>query len=952
MALGQNQQNNMKGLQLFIADLRANQKTKEHARRIQTELQNIRTQFTQKSGLNGYQRKKYVAKMAYIYITTNAGMVPELLFGLDQCFQLLKSSNFSEKWIGYMTLELLFNHAVVRNSVLEKTISCLKLDLSSGDANAVSLALNFVGIVGNRDEIFADNLSETIFGILRSPVSSAILKRKACLAFLTLIRYKPQILTNLVDNKRTLWIERITTLLGDENDHGLLLSLLPLLEFIAREIDVNPCLRLIPQLAEILHECLSKKQNSANDADYQFSGVSNPWIVGNCVSLLQVLVSDNGENLIGSNIDQQTLGKLRVCVSHAVSFALASDANPVTKNAQYSVMFTMLGFACKLDPTNEAISNSVTGLCELMTSNDLNTRYSTFDLLIKICKVNGTTAIKTIQNEHLTRLVDMLKRESDVTLLRKIIDLLVILTDVSNFKFVVQELLSALEAHKSMDFALREDLSFQIERLIELHADDLNWFVLSSLRLLSSNTSIKNDHVWKRICQIVVNNEPLHKLACEHLIDYLHAPNVAESLVKAGVFLLAEYASLVNDKVSAGDLFNLFTEKYFQVSNLTKAMILTGMLKLYHVEPQLSSVVVKFFQLELNSFDVILQTRSYEYLTIIQYSKMNDMTFIDKLLPGMPPFASSKDTDIMSKLPKTQELLSLEQPFTSGNTVDSNNKPASLPTPPRSRKNNKLYHSQQLTPGWESGFKRMLIHTQGVFYQDTLVSVLFRVETKEEQPSTSKITFTYVNKSDWEITGLSCEIIPLRADNNPPYVLQVLQSPDSKLAPSNGRTSYTFEITTRFPFPQEHASLLSSQFKCGGQYCSHRLKIGYTILSTLSPRVSEIKLAQFVQRWKSIGDSLGKAGEHVDVVECQHTNLQKLMKTMSKVGFDVVQQSSIPNIAFAGGILHTKSDGNYGCLLKLRLLDSDDKVQITCKTTSSGDLSRFVINCIKKVVEE
>ena len=143
-----------------------------------------------------------------------------------------------------------------------------------------------------------------------------------------------------------------------------------------------------------------------------------------------------------------------------------------------------------------------------------------------------------------------------------------------------------------MDLNLKEDLTFKIEKLIETHANDLNWFVLTSLRLLSLHSSIKDDHVWKRICQIVVNNEPLHKIACEQLIDYMQSTSTSESLVKAGVFLLGEYTNLVIQKLSAGYIFNLFTQKYFQVGNLTKAMILTAMIKLYPVEPLLYSCLL------------------------------------------------------------------------------------------------------------------------------------------------------------------------------------------------------------------------------------------------------------------------------------------------------------------------------------------------------------------------
>ncbi|BAP73595.1 AP-2 complex subunit alpha [Kluyveromyces marxianus] len=959
MAPGQSQQNAMKGLQLFIADLRASQKTKDHARRIQNELSNIRKQFSQKGGLNSYQRKKYVAKMAYIYITTNAGMIQELLFGLDQCVQLLKSNNFSDKWVGYMTLELFFNHSVVRNQVMEKTVSCLKSDLSSNDPNIISLALHFIGIVGNRDDIFADNLSDIVFGLLRSPVTDNFIKRKACLALLALIRYKPEVFSNLEEKKRTLWIERITTLLGEGDDDSLLLSLLPLLEFIAANIDVHPLYRLIPQLTDILHDCLSKRAVNVAPSDYKVTDLPNPWLIGKCTSLLDILVSDNGENLIGANVDQRTLGKLRMCVSSAVNLVSVESTDPVAKNAQYTVFFDMLGLACKLDPTNEAIVNSVEGLHNLIACTDLNIRYSTFDLLIKICRLNGRTAIVAVQNNHLSNLFEMLRREGDVTLLRKIIDLLVIITDSNNFKSVVQELLLALQNHKSMGFSLIEDLALKIEKLIERNADDLNWFVISSLKLLSANTSIKDDHVWKRICQIVVNNEPLHKLACEHLIQYLGSPNVAESLVKAGVFLLSEYAQLITDKVSAGDLFNLFTERYFQVGNLTKAMILPAMLKLYHVEPRLSSVVVKFYQLELNSFDVILQTRSYECLKIIQYTKMNDMTFLDKLLPGMPPFTNSSSTiNLASKL-QQNELLTLDQPSSSGEKSSvssaSTTQQQQQPAPPRSRKDTKLYHSQPLTPGWEAGFKRMAIHKQGVFYQDILMSILFRVERKVDQPSTSKISLTFVNKSHRDISGLSCEIIPFRADNNPQYVFQVVRSPEYKLAAQSGsRTVLEFEITTRFPFPQEQSPLLSLQFKCGGQHSNYRLKIGYTIISTLLPSDNGISLPQFIQRWKSIGDSLGKSGEYSDTIKHQGGEITqaKVLSLLPKIGFDIVEQNSVSNTVFAGGIIHTKSSANYGCLLKIKVSQTENVIDISCRTTSTEDLSRFVVNCVKKAIDQ
>ena len=166
---------------------------------------------------------------------------------------------------------------------------------------------------------------------------------------------------------------------------------------------------------------------------------------------------------------------------------------------------------------------------------------------------------------------------------------------------------------------------------------------------------------------------------------------------------------------------------------------------------------------------------------------------------------------------------------------------------------------------------------------------------------------------------------------------------------ANARTVFTFEITTRFAFSPEHSPLLSLQFRCGGQSSNIRLKIGYTILSTLPIDEQKISLPQFIQRWKSIGESLGKTGEFTEILKCQNIDQQKISSIVSRIGLDVVDQNSVSNTIFIGGIIHTKSDGNFGCLIKLKLLREDNRIEITCKSTSSGELSKNISNCMKRV---
>ena len=51
---------NMKGLNLFISDIRECKDKQSETKRVELELAKIRERFTTEKGLNAYQRKKYV----------------------------------------------------------------------------------------------------------------------------------------------------------------------------------------------------------------------------------------------------------------------------------------------------------------------------------------------------------------------------------------------------------------------------------------------------------------------------------------------------------------------------------------------------------------------------------------------------------------------------------------------------------------------------------------------------------------------------------------------------------------------------------------------------------------------------------------------------------------------------------------------------------------------------
>ncbi len=70
-------------------------KSKEsEQKRVNKEMANIRRAFTENKNINGYQRKKYVCKIIYMYM-----LGYEVDFGHIEALNLLSSHKFSEKQV-------------------------------------------------------------------------------------------------------------------------------------------------------------------------------------------------------------------------------------------------------------------------------------------------------------------------------------------------------------------------------------------------------------------------------------------------------------------------------------------------------------------------------------------------------------------------------------------------------------------------------------------------------------------------------------------------------------------------------------------------------------------------------------------------------------------------------------------------------------------------------------
>ena len=157
--------------------------------------------------LNGYQKKKYVCKLLYIYI-----LGYPLTFGHLESLSLLTSPRYSEKQIGYLAVTLLLNE---RNDLINLVVNSIRRDLVEVNNELWNcMALHAIANVGGRE--MGEALGGDVYRLLISPTSKSFVKKKAALTLLRLYRKHPAIL-------QPEWADRILSIL-DDADMGVTLS--------------------------------------------------------------------------------------------------------------------------------------------------------------------------------------------------------------------------------------------------------------------------------------------------------------------------------------------------------------------------------------------------------------------------------------------------------------------------------------------------------------------------------------------------------------------------------------------------------------------------------------------------------------------------------------------------------------------------------------------------------
>lgn len=883
----------MRGLVSFIADLRNARARELEEKRINKELANIRQKFKGGS-LSGYDKKKYVCKLLYIYI-----LGWNVDFGHLEAVNLISATKYSEKQIGYLAVTLFLHE---EHELLHLVVNSIRKDLADHNELNNCLALHAIANVGSKG--MGEALCADVHRLLISPTSKPFVKKKAALTLLRLYRKVPAIV-------QPEWSERIIAIM-DDPDMGVALSVTSLIMALAQD---NPDVYRgsYVKAAQRLKSIIVDQDYMG---DYVYYKVPCPWLQVKLLRLMQYFPPSE---------DSHVRSLMRKSLQAILDNAMESPKNVQQNNAQNAVLFEAIDLIIHLDTERDLMVQISTKLGKFIGSRETNVRYLGLEAMTHLAvRAETLDPIKKHQDIIIGSL-----RDRDITVRRQGLDLLYSMCDSTNSQKIVAELLKFLQ---SADYAIREEMVLKIAILTEKYATDVKWYVDISMRLIAMAGDHVSDEVWQRIIQIVTNNDELQVYAAQNILQYCKAEHCHETLVKIGSYILGEFGHLIADTPGCSPIeqFLALQAKFGSSPPNTRAMILSAFVKFVNLFPEIRPRLLQTFETYTHSLDSELQQRACEYLAIASMPTDDLLRTICDELPAFPERASA----LLSRLDKKQGAVgdkrtwaitgkdtmpgldrsatlkrnfSAQAPGTNGFAANGTNGGLKSPIDELAGLDltggaTNMASAQHLSPGWETGYNRLLMTTEGILYEDMQIQIGLR---SEYRGVVGCIILYISNKSSAPIQSVTTTL-----DNRSAETLKAdtKNLPDTTIHPGE-QTSQTIMFEAKGVFTDPPTIRVSYM---AGALQGLTLQLPVVLHKYMESAV--LNSDEFFKRWKQIGGPPRETQEIFDAFDIATENTRRLL-----LGFKWgVLDSVDPNAKnfVAATVLQTTA-GKYGCLLRL-----------------------------------
>ncbi|KAH6917381.1 AP-2 complex subunit alpha [Coprinopsis sp. MPI-PUGE-AT-0042] len=919
----------MRGLTQFIADIRGARVRELEEKRINKEMANIRKKFKD-GNLDGYQKKKYVAKIIFTYI-----LGYKVDVGHMEAVNLISSSKYTEKQIGYLAMTLLMHE---NSDFLRLVVNSIKKDLDSNNEIDNCLALHAIANVGGSE--MAEALAEDVHRLLISPTSQTFVKKKAALTLLRLYRKHPEVIPAAE------WALRIVSIM-DETDLGVVLCATSLVMALAQDhLDAYAvsCTKAVDRLHRLVigHEYA---------ATYAYYKVPSPWLQVKLLRLLQYYPPSE-DPAIRSVLYQVLQTIMNNCAE--------PSRNVQHNNAQHAVLFEAISLAIHLDTNSPLVGTAAVLLARFISSKETNVRYLGLDTMAHLAaRVESLEAIK----KHQATII-MSLRDKDISVRRRALDLLYSMCDTDNSEVIVGELLRYLRV---ADYALREEMVLKIAILTEKYATSYKWYVDTILQLISAAGDHVGDEVWYRVVQIVTNTEDLQEYAAKVVFEHLKAPHAHESLVKVGGYILGEYGHLIANEPGYSPLeqFHLLHSKSQFCVAATRSLLLTTYIKWVNVFPEIKPQLVNIFDRYRHVLDAELQQRACEFLALA--SRPEDDDFLASVCEEMPPFPprvsallgrlgrkigdtedkrtwvhggkeANAEHTILGRKPDPGSQTNGENVLDSLAGLDLSGSTSGAPKALGPGIPIQAALRPTTGPNIDQWFEKLLYSAEGVLYEDVQIQVGIK---SRYQGHMGQVAVYLGNKVSAPLTSFTASI---HVPEPEAITANFAKIPPSTIeARSQQQQLINVECKKVFTQPP----ILTLSFLAGShQSVNLRLPIAITKF------FEHVKLgpAEFFERWKLIGGPPREAQSvfPINLDSTGQLDIQKNRKVVSGHCLNVLDDiDPNTNNLVAGGVLHTSVDGKVGCLLRLEPNREAKLCRLTCRSTSE-DVASEVLKLVQK----
>lgn len=911
----------MRGLTQFIADLRELRTYEAEKARINAEIANIKQNFRD-NNLNAYKRKKYVAKLAYIY---TLGYPVD--FDASDILPLLTMPKSHGKQIGYLAMGLMCSD---NKSAIERAIPAVEDDLASSSDLNTSMALNFVSAIADPPL----ELATEIVKLLMSPTSSHSVRKKAALTFLSFYRRDRTVL-------QPEWTERIIALL-DVQDIGVATSVASLIKAIA-ENDAASAERAAAVAARKLHHLLFEQKVSS---EYIYYDVPAPWFIIKLLELIQIPPPTKDE-AVSYALHESISMILEWAITVAPGGSTSSSSQ--SANMRNAVFLEAINVFVHLDMDDGVLlEHTINSLKRCLEGKDTNLRYLALNSMVALTPFQGI--------DHLLDPVLALLNDKDISVRRRALDGLYHLCNDENIEHIAASLLDQLSSH---ELDLREETVVRLSDVIERFATSLKWYVDTTLSLLMVGGSQVPDEVWQRMVQIVVNNDTIQSYATRTALEYAKGPRCSDNTGRVCAYFLGEFGNQIAHEPGCrpGEQFLVLQDLWSICSPPVRYHLLTTYLKFANLFEEIRPQILDVFKLYLDSGDLELQQRSCEYYNLLQ---PENVYLLPTVCDEMPPFVL-KESPLGERLSlKSRSALARQNTLAKSNIVNRNQSlraqstgkkltpiitgrgsfspslgsggskpqtPTGFPqtiqeeapaqTPQATGK------SELLSSNWEHGFRQMLTHSEAVLYQDALL----QVGCKYEYSKNIGCVILYLKN----VSNVALSSVSVQLTN--PMESSVLSVSTKSLPASSLRPSAVTEQVIMCEAKQPFAlSPIARVTYLAGSLNEMSFRLPITIERFMRPVT--LNAQDFAMRW----DQIGVAGEFKkDFKNFSLSWQQPIVKddadALGGLNWGLSVVAGQQNVLFGAGMIQTTSSGNFGCLCRLEFDANRVNYRATVRTT-------------------